>query len=213
MLRIKNLPLLLISFCLLYIYLNLELFIWDILNPGGFWGIIWFYVISFLLLASLFVIWDILDLVIMMRKVEKAKFRNLFLVGSFLLLGTGLYYGSAIALPWVFYNRYKYIERSERFFDKGKYSAALDYSVKVLKKSSLEKKPPSKLWFIPYIYDKSKSGSERKHFRYYQASVNNAYCLQAIGNRNRDAEELYSKLLLFSKEKFPDKPEIGRAHV
>lgn len=207
MLRIKNLPLFLIFFFLFYIYLNLELLIWDILNPGGFWGIIWFYVLSFLLLASLFIIWDILDLVIMMRKVEKARLRNLILVGIFLLLGTVVYYGSAIALPWIFYNRYKYIERSERFFDKGKYSAALDYSVKVLKKASLDKKPPSIIWIIPYIYDKSKRGTERKHFRYYQASVNNAYCLQAIGNHNRDAEELYSKLLLFSKVKFPDKPE------
>ena len=154
MLRIKNLPLLLISFFLLYIYLNVELLIWDILNPGGFWGIIWFYLLSFLLLASFFIIWDILDLVIMMRKVEKTKFRNLIWVGVFLLLGTGIYYGSAIALPWIFYNRYKYIERSEKFFDKGKYTVALDYSVKVLKKASLENDPRSKLWIVQYLYGK-----------------------------------------------------------
>ncbi len=207
MLRIKNLPLLLISFFLLYIYLNLELLIWDILNPGGFWGIIWFYLLSFLLLASFFIIWDILDLVIMMRKVEKTKFQNLIWVGAFLLLGTGIYYGSAIALPWIFYNRYKYIERSEKFFDKGKYSAALEYSEKVLKKASLENDPRSKLWIVPYLYGRSKKVIERKHFRYYQAAINNAYCLQAIGNQNRQAVEGYDGIINFSKEYLSDKPQ------
>lgn len=219
MLRIRNVPIVLISLFLLYIFLNLELLFWEFFNPEGFWGIVWFYFFSFMLLTSFFIIWDLIDVVVMMRKIEKTSYRNIILVAFFLLFSTGFYYGGAIALPWIFYNRYKYIERSERFFDKGKYETALNYSEKVLKKTSLEKKQPSKFWLLPTIYNKSSKGIERRNFRYYQAAINHAFCLKETGNHNNEADELYKKLTIFSKEKFPSKSEyiiiplMGRAMI
>jgi CHAT domain-containing protein len=219
MLRIRNLPLILIALFLLYVFINLELFFWNFFNPAGFWGIIWFYFFSFVLFASFFIIWDLVDVIVMMRRIEKTSVRNLILISLFLLISTGVYYGGAIVLPWIFYNRYKYIERSENFFSKGRFEDALKYSEKILKKTSFNKKQTSKFWILPYTYEISKKGRYKSNFRYYQAAINHAYCLQASGQNNEKADELYNQLISFSKKKFADKKEfliiplMGRAMI
>lgn len=124
-----------------------------------------------------------------------------------MLISTGLYYGSAAIIPWVFYNRYKYIEQSERYFDKGRYASALKYADKVYNKVQKSNKPPSGFFIIPYIYSRSETGIKKANLRYYQAAINYAFCLQSIGNNNEEAIARYEKLNIYSKTIFPKEKE------
>lgn len=191
----------------LYLFINLEAILWDYLDPDGFLGLLWFYLISAITLVLFFLLLHYGEMVIMLRRKEKTTLGSLIMIGLLFLFGSIIYFGPTVIIARSLKDRYKYIERSEKYFSEGKFDDAVVYAEKVYRKANETSSNPPML-VLSHFIEKSDFWIETKQINWYQASINYAYCLQASGKDIEKSEEIFLQCEKFAKEKFQDKPEF-----
>jgi len=190
-----------------YLFINVEVLFWLYFSPDGFWGYIWFFAISVIVLVFSMGIWNYIERSIMLRRLERINFKNILLFGFFPLLGAILYSGTPIIIMKSLNDRYKYIKQSEKYFSEGKFSEAVEYA-EVVTEKALSKEKIAKFLFIPYLFINSEYGTQRSHIKLYQAFINYAFCLQSQGKQIYKAEEYFLKSKDLAIKYFQNDPEF-----
>jgi len=84
--RLKNIFSFILVLFFLYLFINVEVILWEYLDPDGFWGLIWFYLISAVLLMAFMALLNYIEMIIMLRRKEKTGFGTFIAIGLFFLL-------------------------------------------------------------------------------------------------------------------------------
>lgn len=190
----------------IYLIVNIEIFLWHIVNPEGFWGVCWFSTLSSMCIYSLTMVATLLGYLVFEYKHEKGN-KKLVLAGvGFFVIGSIIEFGPQLFINHRLYNKYQYTERSEEYFAKGQFEKALKYAEKVYVKS-LNKELPPPFFFIPYFYEKSRLNHIDHYFNIYNTTLNYAYCLQASGKDINKAVRLYKSCIAICQNYFPVKTD------
>jgi len=217
--RIGNIISLIAFLLFFYIFLNIEILLWSIINPIGFWGIFWFISVSG---AISVVIITLLQTVIALLLIKKSgNITAIAILGIFVftLISIVFTVGPNLVITKAFYDRYRYVEKTERYLNEGKYNKALKFSEKIYQKVPSSEKSNSSIWVLKKIFQNSKKGKKTLVLRRYQASVCYAFCLQSLGNKLNEAEELYLNCEDISKIHFINEPDyyvlpiVGRSLI
>jgi len=182
-----------------YLFINLEVLLWDIINPDGLWGILWFSSASTFLFVALFVLIDVYYVIKMNRKTGSLGLGGAIGLILLSLLGFVFYYGPAIMISKFMNDRYRYIKQSEEYFSEGRYNDAVEYAEKVYEKV-IDREEPSPLLLIPYLYYHSDIYLYSIKTEEYAAIVNYGYCLRAQGIKLKESEELFKKSLFIAEK-------------
>ncbi|MBK7887683.1 MAG: hypothetical protein IPJ86_10450 [Bacteroidetes bacterium] len=174
---------------LIYIVLNLIHLSWTFTDPEGFWGFSYFLgVLSGLIFTIVLFAAFIFFLVFGFRFLFSDFPKNITLknilkpLGLLLLLvlvlvinmlqgpGISLYINKKLA------DRYSYIEKTEKFFDEGKFVEALEYSKNGYEKYGVVS-IPSRFFILSWCFYNSEFGIKRELTKQYSTTINYAYCL------------------------------------
>ena len=189
-----------------YFLVNIEIYLWHIIDPEGLWGFFWFYSLSIVCFSSLISLIGVFGFVFQ-KNSEKGRFKLILGLLAFLIVSSIMEFGPSLFVNRKLSDRYRYLERSDRYFAKGQYEEALKYAEKVYSKAK-NTELPSRFFIIPYLYEKSRLNYIEHYINLYNATFNYAYCLQATGKDITSAEKLYKTCIKICQVYFPDKKEF-----
>jgi len=200
----------------IYLFINVEVLIWSITKPEGFWGWVWFLLISSIVGTSIPVIINSLVTLLSWKNSEAFKIGLLLIaldIGALFL-----YYGIPAYFTNNMQDRYKYINRSERYLRVNEYKKAIQFAEKCYNKE-INWEPTSAILVLPYLYDKYWVSDESRALNIYQATINYAFCLQVTGKNMAKADSLYKVCFDIGNRSFPDNKEylilplVGRSTI
>lgn len=164
----------------IYLYVNFEVLLWNIISPDGFWGLIWFYsasVIGFLLFLTFL---ELIETILQIRKIDNINYAQILPIVFLYVIGSVIYFGLPGLLSKKLNDKYRYISKSEKYFSEGKFDRALFYAERVFEKSQIRNKKNPVL-ILPYIYENYLRSEKDKRIKLYQGTLNYAFCLQSSG--------------------------------
>ena len=185
----------------IYLFINIEIFLWNIVDPEGFWGFFWFYTLSFTIFSAFTSLVGLIGYIIQ-NKSEKGIIKIIPAFVAIIVIGSVLEFGPTFFITRTIYNKYKYTEQSDKYLEKGQYEKALKYAEKVYSKA-INKDLPTPFFFLPYYYEKSRLNSIDYYYKLYNATFNYAYCLQVSGKDVIKAEKLFKTCITICHKYFP----------
>ena len=191
----------------IYIYINVEVFMWYIIDPTGFWGILWFTILSSTLFTIFVFVTDAIPLILMDKKKGNMNIITAIVILSLYILSGLLYYGPTIFISKRLYDKYKYIKRSERFISEGKYDKAIQYAQKVYN-NTINTKSPSKILILPHLYYNTEKAIKTRKAKEYSSITNLAFCLHALGANIERSESYYKQSISIANEYLFKNPDL-----
>jgi hypothetical protein len=203
---LKNALIISIILGIVYIILNIFVFIWDIIGAEGFLGYFYFsavFVIGFTTLtAVLAVIYFFILKVINNKEVRGTSGWTILGIFVFALIAGAFRFGPTLLITDGLNERYKYISNSDDYFDQGKYSEALVEAQNIYDKVIYKRDGSNYFWFIKYWYYHTDFASEGLNNDIYQTTINLAYCYQAEGENLKLADSLFNVALRMARTNF-----------
>jgi len=191
----------------LYIYINFEVLIWDLISPEGFWGFVWFYSASVIGIMLFVGFLEVIEFIIQWRKLGGKNLLETIPIIAIYVLGAFFYFGMPALMSKKLNDKYKHINKSERYFSEGKFDKALFYAEKVYLKSHKPNRN-NPFFLIPYLYVNYVQSETVRKIKIYQAELNYAYCLQSSGEDLNLADSLYNNCLQLAKSEFRDNKDF-----